>query len=464
MRKIVILLIISIILPVSLLACTGPVSNIDWSKVDQKAMLATMNNTFVATGNLLKPSILYIEMYRSGSESWNKVQSMNGVVLKQEGYILISGYCEKKDFDRIKVFIDEIEYPATIIDADKEDGITIIKVETDQKLTPAIVGDSNKVTTGQYLVGVDAMGKDAFYEKAITIYTVAGKIEARSDRILVGQNGYVSRSYGGGTFVVNLEGQLIGTGSGSEIMAFNEKKKTADRLIARSLGEEKDIEEQQPWEGFYYGELTKEYAQVWGFPPQGVLVGRVYGNSAAGKAGLKREDVIIAVDDQPIVRKEKLALVQFQKLLDPQINRTIKLKILRDSETRETLTISFKLEKKPKPKEFTADDIGIQVREITEMEVQDYSLFISKGALITNVIRGSSAATSASFGESLLNRGDVISEFYGVTIENMADFTKAIDKIRTEKPTTILAKIQRGNKQSHICLNLEIGKRNEKKD
>lgn len=447
------------------LSCNSPVTNIDWSKIDQKAMIKAMEEAITKSAEILKPSVHYIEINRSGTERYDKSIPLNGIVFKSEGYLVIPSYFEKKDIDRIKVWIDETEYPATIVDADKDDEITIIKVQTDKTLIPAVIGDSNKITTGEYLVGVQALDKESYYEKSIRVFMAEGKIEGKNDRILTSAGGsdYGRRSESG-IFVANLNGEIIGTFSRGAIVAFNEKKKTADRLVARSLGKSIDIEEQQPWKGFSYTELTEEYAQAWGFPVTAVLVNMVYDDAPAGKAGLKREDVIIAIDDQPITKKTKRALSQLDKLLNPEINQTVKLKIMRDKSpidinAKETLEVSFKWDKKPKPKEFTAEDIGLQVCEITDMEYLDMRLFTRKGVVVKDVIEGSSAATSSSFGERLIYERDVIIEFYGMPINNLADFVKAADKVRTEKPISVLIKLQRGNKLSHSCLNLEIGKR-----
>ncbi|MEK7450162.1 MAG: PDZ domain-containing protein [Planctomycetota bacterium] len=448
-----------------------PISNIDWTKIDQQAMIKAMSSTFNQVAEKLKPSILYVKLSDS-----DYGPSINAFVFKPEGYLIIPSYYDSKNIERIKVWIDETEYPAVFVDADKENEITVIKVQTDTPLKPVVLGDSRQVTTGQYIINIFALGEEQHFEKLIVPTVVSGRIEAKHDVILTGSGNLENYRYGfssyreSGGLAVNLNGEVIGIARGSQILAFDRQVKTAEKLIAHSSDQDKplDLEEKQPWTGFSYDELTEEYAGAWGLPPTGVLVNLVYENSPAGLAGLKREDVIIAVDDQPITKKNKRGFAQFDKLFTPEINHPVKFTIARLSSSNqpsapETREILFKFDKEPKPKEFTADDIGIQVREITEQEYLDYDLLTRQGVVVTSVIRGSSAATSSSFGERLIGYGDVIQEFYGQPVNNLADFIKVVDRVRTEKPSLILVKLQTNNRLSHIALNLKIGQRTKDK-
>ncbi|MFH1228542.1 MAG: PDZ domain-containing protein [Planctomycetota bacterium] len=466
MRKIITL---SFILCLAGIACNSRVSNIDWAKVNGNEMAKAMGDTFVNAAEQIKPCVLYAEIYRSGAERYNKTSPSNAFVFKPEGYLILPDYYDPKDIDRIKVWVDETEYAAKFIDADKECAITVIKIQTEAPLKPLAIGDAGKILPGQYLIGMRAYGENMYFEKIGAARMVLAKIEEKKDRILTSPAR--SNDDNQKEIVTNLAGELIGTTGYGGVVAFNRLKQTAERLIVHADQQDKpiDIQENQPWEGYGCAELTKEMAEAWSYRPEGVLVRSVSKISPAGQAGLAKGDIIIAVDGQPITKKTKRGLVQFTKLAIPEIGRTIKITVLRDTATtataaKETKDITFKLDKAPKPKEFTADDIGIQVKGMAPGEYADHALAINNGVMVTDIIGGSSAATSSSFGESLIDNNDVIIELYGITVNNLEDFIKAVDKVRAEKPEAILVKIQRRNMSTHVCLNLKIGKRTETKE
>ncbi|MFA5794530.1 MAG: PDZ domain-containing protein [Candidatus Brocadiia bacterium] len=473
MRRIITL---SVILSLSIAACnSGPVKNIDWSGVDKSAMVNAMSQLFVSAAETAKPSVLYAEIFRSGTERYDKTNPANLFVFSPDGYLILPNYNEPKDIDRIKVWIDETEYEARFIDADKEEDITVLKVQVDSPLRPLTISDNTKVLPGQYVIGLKALGEEMHFEKVGQARMVTAKIEGKNDRILTDTSGGSEGRYYGRSdsleIVTNMDGEFIGVSGGGGVTTFNRLKQTAERLIAHSTQQDKpiDIEESQPWEGFGCDEMTKEFAEAWGYPPESVRVRHVSKISPAGQAGLKKGDVVIAVDGQALTKKTKRAVIQFSKLSLPEIGRTIKFTVLRSEGTtatapKQTKDISFKLDKAPKPKEFTADDIGLKIRGLAAGEYEDYDVPIQHGVLVADVIGGSSAATGSTFREHLIWERDIITEFYGQPIKTLDDFIKTTDKVRAEKPEVILVKVQRQNRSSHICLNLKIGKRTEKKE
>jgi serine protease Do len=473
MRKVFIL---PIVLSALAISCNSnkPVSNIDWSNVDRVALINTMSEVFTRAADNVKPSVLYAEIISSGTgDRYDKTRPVNLFVFKPDGYLIMPGYLEPKDIGRVKVWVDETEYEAKFVDSDREEGVTVLKIQIDAPLKPITIGDASRILPGQYIITVNALGENAHFEKTGSASMVTGKIEAKNDLILTGAGVSRYSNYGdsGGGVTTNLDGEFVGMPYGGGVRTFNRLKQIAERLITRAGSKDKsiDTEENQPWEGFNCEELTKEFAEGWGYQPEGVMVRHVSKLSPAGKAGLKEGDIIIAVDGQPITKKAKRGFVQFEKMSQPEIGQAIKLTILRDisptaTAQTETKEISFTYDKRPKPKEFTADDIGLKVRGLVTEEYEDYDIPIRRGVLVQDVIDGSSAATSSSFREELISHGDVITEFYGVTVNNLDDFIKAVDKIRAEKPEVILVKLQRKNRSAHVCLNLKIGKRTEKEE
>jgi S1-C subfamily serine protease len=193
------------------------------------------------------------------------------------------------------------------------------------------------------------------------------------------------------------------------------------------------------------------------YPEEAILIKTVISDGPAYKAGLKTGDLIVAVDEQPLTKKGLELNTQFLKYLDPEINREVTLKVLREGETK---IIKCKFESSPEPKEFKADDIGVTVRNITDLEYNNTQFMITRkdGVLVTNISAGSPAATAESTRDSLIYPYDIIIEFGGTSISTIDDFIKAVEKLRQGDDELVFVKIWRGNYLVYKVLNLKIGR------
>ncbi|MQK95319.1 S1C family serine protease, partial [Escherichia coli] len=80
----------------------------------------------------------------------------------------------------------------------------------------------------------------------------------------------------------------------------NSAKKCASEIISKGV-------HTRPWLGIMGLSLTKEISRYYGIPlDEGVLVTRVVEGSPAHAAGIVAGDIILALDDVPITRMEKL--------------------------------------------------------------------------------------------------------------------------------------------------------------
>jgi len=179
------------------------------------------------------------------------------------------------------------------------------------------------------------------------------------------------------------------------------------------------------------------------------------------KAGLQPYDVITGVDGQSINQGEWLGWGQFRKLIDPEVDKKIVFNVLRNNKP---LLIEAAFGAKPKPQEFTAEDLGVTVQEITEIEYCSYRLRARQGVLVTKVERGSPATTSSSFREGLVYNNNVIIELYNRPTRTVDEFIEAVNILRRDKPAVVLIKLWQGNLITCHALNLKIGSKEKGKE
>ena len=115
--------------------------------------------TTAQVAKTVSPSVVVITTEQVVYSQWSwygqsQVESGagSGVIISSDGYILTCDHVVS-GASNITVTIGDKDYPATIIGEDSTSDIAVIKIEADG-LTPAIVGDSDKLAVGDNVLAV----------------------------------------------------------------------------------------------------------------------------------------------------------------------------------------------------------------------------------------------------------------------------------------------------------------------
>ena len=173
----------------------------------------------------------------------------------------------------------------------------------------------------------------------------------------------------------------------------------------------------------------------------GVLVVEVLKGGPAERATVKRGDVIVRVDAQPIWDVRQLQ----RKIRSHPINQRVILTVLRDS-SRLTLPVTIG----PMPLEARAqlagERFGFLVRDEEQRDAARGQPVLTGRILVAFVDPDSSAARAG------LRPQDVILQANGQPVKSLADFDRAMQ--RTDHTTSLL--VERGGLQSPIILDLNL--------
>ena len=274
--------------------------------------------------------------------------SGSGIIISEDGYIVTNYHVIEGASDVTVILNTGEEYKAKLVGKDSKTDIAVIKIEPDQKLTKAILGDSNSLRVGELAV---AIGNPLGQQLSGTV--TAGIISALDRNIkidnktmnLLQTDAAISPGNSGGA-LVNQYGEVIGINtakieaSGAEGLGFaipiSNAKPVIEDLI--NYGYVKG----RPLIGVTLRELNKQLAYYNDLPvSEGLYVVDVAPYSGAELAGIQRGDIIVKCNGEKVKTVNQLNAIRDKH----KAGDTLELEIIRDNQT---LKVMVKLtEEKP---------------------------------------------------------------------------------------------------------------------
>ncbi|MBA7698392.1 Periplasmic serine endoprotease DegP [subsurface metagenome] len=186
-------------------------------------------------------------------------------------------------------------------------------------------------------------------------------------------------------------------------------------------------------------DLTDETAPFFGLKKnaKGALISEVVEDSAADKAGLRHNDVVVELNGEPVESRD--AFRNQVAMLKPgsRIN-------LVDRRDRKRKALTVKLGKRPPMEEITGDlspetinELGFTVQDLTPDLVERYGYEGQSGVIVSDVESGSQAAQKG------IAPGALIKEVNQQEVRNTREFNEAIKEARKEGGALLLVKWRR---------------------
>jgi serine protease Do/serine protease DegQ len=311
----------------------------------------------------------------------------SGVIVTPDGYILTNNHVVE-GADELKITLtDDRDFIAKVIGSDPKTDVAVLKIDA-QNLPTVTLADSEKLRVGDI---VFAVGNPLGVGQTVTMGIVSAKGRSKLG-LLENVSGYedfiqtdaaINMGNSGGA-LVDARGRLIGINSailspsrGNIGIGFAIPVNLAS-FIMNSLVETGAVA--RGYLGVTTDTVTADVAEQLGLAKEtrGVVVTDIDPDSPAEKAGLKRTDVILAINNHPISTWEELRLLVAQVAPDSKAT----LKIVRDGKPR---TVDVTLGRVTEnPNEFIA---GVDVTPLTpetrrRMGIQDPRI---NGLVITSV-------------------------------------------------------------------------------
>ena len=322
--------------------------NVLVSVLDERTIVsenqAARNGTIKEVAATVSPSVVGITNLQRSGDIFNQRTSEStgsGVILDVKGYIVTNNHVVK-DAERLVVtLIDGNEEEAKIIGTDPRTDLAVIKIKVDNHVTPAKLGDSDRVVVGEEVVAIgNPLGLR--FARSVTAGVVSGL-----NRLLTTEEGFAYRliqtdaainpgNSGGALF--NLNGEVIGintvkiSATGFEGMGFSIPVNQV-RQVIEAIKEYGQVD--WPSMGIrIIGEIGEAEANYFNLPDCcGVAVTPNEG-SPAERAGVKPYDIITAIDNRDVVTGTDLQ----EAIASKKIGQTIKVKIARIPQSKREKT------------------------------------------------------------------------------------------------------------------------------
>jgi serine protease Do len=330
----------------------------------------------------------------------------SGFIVDKNGYI-ITNYHVVDDAENIKVKLsgDKREYKAKVIGYDAETDVAVIKIDAGRPLTPVKISNSDGVQVGDSAIAIGAPFELEMSVTAGIVSALGRDITPRQFQHFIQTDAAINPGNSGGP-LVNINGEVIGVNTMIATMSggyqgigfalpINMAAKVYNDIIRHGRVTRGSI-------GITFSkEIKPETMKALGLK-NGVIVDRVTEGGPAEAAGLKPEDIILALNGKPIRDGDDLVA----RISDMPVGSEVTLELDRDGKRiekkvaiadrekvhRDLLGIKRPRMTDPEEKtENTSVRFGIGIGALTEDRRKDLKFTEDHGVLVTTVEEGSFA-------------------------------------------------------------------------
>ena len=364
----------------------------------------------------------------------------SGVIFDRKGYVITNQHVIERADSTTILLSDGREASAEVVGEDFLTDLAVLKIDMPE-LKAIELGNAEDLLIGEWAIAIGhpfaTMVEDASPTVTVGVVSATGRTLKTEDRLyrnLIQTDASINPGNSGGG-LVNLYGQLIGintaiysTSGGSQGVGFaipvNIVQKVVDQLVTYGAVVPPEI-------GVEPQDLTQRLAEALDLEEGiGVLVAGVEKGSPAEAAGIRRRDVIEAIDQKPIANSETFLAIA--RLL--RENQTTTFRVLRDGKRRD-----LRLRIRELQWRYAVPGWGITIEQLNRQQTQKYT---QRGVLVTKVrARGTLA-------ERGLKRGDLIFRINNLKVNSLEDFKRIISQL--QPPQRISLYFERDGKQGEL--------------
>ena len=352
----------------------------------------------------------------------------SGVIVGSDGVIVTNNHViEGADTFRV-VLSDRREYPAELVLADERTDLAVLKIDTEGAVLPTLqYADTRAVQVGDLVLAIgNPFGVGQTVTSGIISATARTDVGISDYAFFLQTDAAVNPGNSGGA-LINAKGELVGVNTaifsrsgGSNGIGFAIPAEMVKRVVDAAINEGTFV---RPWLGLAAQTVSYDIAKAQGLErPVGVMVTEVYAKGPADDAGLRRGDLITAIDGREVFDEKGLKFLA--AIRSP--GEDARLSVLRGGRTQ---TIAVTVE--PPPGATEADIVlmegrnafsGARVVELSPRLAEENGLDPfqkGSGIYIYSVARRSIA-------RNFFRPGDIIRSVNGVSTKTVKELQSAV--------------------------------------
>ncbi len=379
----------------------------------------------------------------------------SGFIITKDGYILTNEHVVDSPGKVTVTTQDGRNYTAKIIGHDEKSDIALLKIEAKHDLAVAPLGDSEDLRVGEWVM---AIGNPFGFDHSVTagIISAKGRFIPGNYEDFIQTDASINPGNSGGP-LIDLRGNVIGvncaiyTHTGASMgIGFAVPIDLVKEELPQLKASGKVV---RGWLGVYIQKVTPELAESLGLADsRGALVAKVLDNGPAKAAGVRRGDVIVAFDNQPVSDSRELPLLVGRT----DLGHKGTLKVIRDKQSLDlpvTITQSREPEilaseqKSEKPDLGAVSPFGLHVKDLSADLAKELGLDAPGGVVISSVQPGSRAD------EAGLRARDVILEVNRAAVKDVGTYQAALKT--SAKGKIVLLLVRRGDNTIYVTVKPE---------
>ncbi|MDZ4698245.1 MAG: Do family serine endopeptidase [Rhodothermales bacterium] len=368
----------------------------------------------------------------------------SGVLIRADGYIITNNHVIN-GADELKVRLSDGRFfDATVIGADPLSDLAVIKIES-ANMPHVSFGDVDRLRVGQWVMAIGSpLSEDLGNTVTAGIVSALGRTSNEISQLnvyasFIQTDAAINPGNSGGP-LVDLQGRLIGINSaifsrsgGNQGIGFaipvDVVQNVADQLIEHGSVRRGML-------GVNFDGVSEALSNLLDVPRGAAQITRVTDGSAAEKAGLKQNEIIVSVNGQDLLDANQLRTTIGNK----QPGESVSLGVI-NQETGQKRTVDVTLGERPdeeavannRPDAEREAESGVEALGLTNLrDVSDeilQSLGLEQQEITGVVITGINESSQA-FRSAELRRGDIITEVDRKPVDSRSEFLRIYRDIK----------------------------------
>ena len=418
----------------------SPVSAQDYSRVPQNK--TEIDLTFAPLVKDVSPAVVNIytkktvrgrispfdSRFRMGGMARERVQNSlgSGVIVGSNGVVVTNNHVIEGADELLVVLSDRREYIAELILADERTDLAVLQINAESALPTLPYADTRTAQVGDLVLAIgNPFGVGQTVTSGIISATARTDVGVSDFAFFLQTDAAVNPGNSGGA-LVNVNGELVGVNTaifsrsgGSNGIGFAIPSEMVKRVVDAAVNEGTLV---RPWLGLKGQSVTYDIAKAQGLSrPVGVIVTEVYDDGPADRAGLRRGDIIVAVDGREVYDERGLKFLAATEAPGSFITLDTR-RAQRDRDVRVRLQAppgatqaDLKLLQGPHP--FSGAEVAELSPRLAEEMGRDP---FATGVLVTRIMR-------RGYARRIVRPGDVIVGVNGKKIDSLDDLEKLLN-------------------------------------